>query len=80
MNWKTIIVANEMREVPLFDSVGDASRMPIAPIEVHKVEKWARQIDVKSKGLLYGVAPAQLAFPGTPNHLLMLLIEPFELP
>src|ERR1700730_8378223 len=32
--------------------------MPIAPINLLKVEEWARQIDINIKGVLYGVAAA----------------------
>ena len=36
--------------------VNNAGIMPIAPMEVLKVEEWERMIDVNIKGLLYGVA------------------------
>lgn len=36
--------------------VNNAGIMPIAPIQLLKVEEWDRQIDVNIKGVLYGVA------------------------
>ncbi len=38
--------------------VNNAGIMPIAPIQLLKVEEWDRQIDVNLKGVLYGVAAA----------------------
>ncbi|MGA7623805.1 MAG: SDR family oxidoreductase [Candidatus Acidiferrales bacterium] len=38
--------------------LNNAGIMPIAPIEVLKVDEWDRLIDVNLKGLLYGVAAA----------------------
>ncbi len=38
--------------------VNNAGIMPIAPIQLLKVEEWDRQIDVNIKGVLYGVAAA----------------------
>ncbi len=38
--------------------VNNAGVMPIAPIQLLKVEEWERQIDVNIKGVLYGVASA----------------------
>src|SRR5580692_5219247 len=37
-------------------SVNNAGVMPIAPINLLKVEEWDRQIDINFKGVLYGVA------------------------
>jgi NADP-dependent 3-hydroxy acid dehydrogenase YdfG len=34
----------------------NAGVMPIAPINLLKVEEWDRQIDINIKGVLYGVA------------------------
>ena len=36
--------------------VNNAGIMPIAPINLLKVDEWDRQIDVNIKGVLYGVA------------------------
>src|SRR5580693_5880430 len=36
--------------------VNNAGIMPIAPINLLKVEEWDRQIDINIKGVLYGVA------------------------
>jgi len=36
--------------------VNNAGIMPIAPINLLKVEEWDRQIDLNIKGVLYGVA------------------------
>ena len=36
--------------------VNNAGVMPIAPINLLKVEEWDRQIDINIKGVLYGVA------------------------
>ncbi len=36
--------------------VNNAGIMPIAPIQLLKVDEWDRQIDVNIKGVLYGVA------------------------
>lgn len=36
--------------------VNNAGIMPIAPIELLKVDEWDRQIDINIKGVLYGVA------------------------
>jgi len=38
--------------------VNNAGIMPIAPIQLLKVDEWDRQIDVNIKGVLYGVAAA----------------------
>jgi len=38
--------------------VNNAGVMPLAPIQVLKVDEWDRQIDVNIKGVLYGVAAA----------------------
>ena len=38
--------------------VNNAGIMPIAPIQLLKVEEWDRQIDVNIRGVLYGVAAA----------------------
>src|SRR6266481_6126934 len=38
--------------------VNNAGIMPIAPIQLLKVEEWDQQIDVNIKGILYGVAAA----------------------
>src|ERR1700733_2463682 len=38
--------------------VNNAGIMPIAPIQLLKVEEWDRQIDINMKGVLYGVAAA----------------------
>ena len=36
--------------------VNNAGIMPIAPIQLLKVDEWDRQIDINIKGVLYGVA------------------------
>jgi NADP-dependent 3-hydroxy acid dehydrogenase YdfG len=36
--------------------MNNAGIMPIAPINLLKVEEWDRQIDINIKGVLYGVA------------------------
>src|SRR5580700_540377 len=38
--------------------VNNAGIMPIAPINLLKVDEWDRQIDINIKGVLYGVAAA----------------------
>jgi NADP-dependent 3-hydroxy acid dehydrogenase YdfG len=38
--------------------VNNAGIMPIAPIQLLKVEEWEREVDVNIKGVLYGVAAA----------------------
>lgn len=38
--------------------VNNAGVMPLAPIQLLKVDEWDRQIDVNIKGVLYGVAAA----------------------
>jgi NADP-dependent 3-hydroxy acid dehydrogenase YdfG len=38
--------------------VNNAGVMPIAPIQLLKVDEWDREIDVNIKGVLYGVAAA----------------------
>jgi NADP-dependent 3-hydroxy acid dehydrogenase YdfG len=38
--------------------VNNAGIMPIAPIQLLKVDEWEREIDVNIKGVLYGVAAA----------------------
>ena len=38
--------------------INNAGLMPLAPLELLKVEEWDRMIDVNIKGVLYGVAAA----------------------